>query len=91
MPSGQYSTYITRSSCGQGAPILENPAAPYGATAISGPRADRAPSKDELEAARELGERVAKATGWITWGRVERERGRARTREREAEANEHWA
>ena len=55
---------------GQGQPILENPAAPYGATAISGPTGDQPLSPDDESAAKALGERVAHITTWLTWGRA---------------------
>ena len=56
---------------GQRPPILEHTAAPYGATAISGPDGDRPPSQDEQDAARELGEQVAEVATWLHWGRRE--------------------
>ena len=57
---------------GQQQPILEVEAAPYGATAISGPEGDRLPNGAEEEAARRLGERVAEVTirlkvGSVAW------------------------
>jgi NAD(P)H dehydrogenase (quinone) len=52
---------------GQGQPILSNPAAPYGATAITGagitspqPRSKRQPAA--------LGVRVARITTWVSLG-----------------------
>jgi NAD(P)H dehydrogenase (quinone) len=47
---------------GQAEPILQNQAAPYGPTAITGASADRLPSGIEQEAAQALGERVARMT-----------------------------
>ncbi len=61
---------------GQGDPILENAASPYGATAIVGPDGVREPSRQELEEARNLGERVARVTGWLQSGRTEWEKQR---------------
>lgn len=54
---------------GQGRPILENPAAPYGATAVAGPTGDRPLDPEDEHAARALGERVAIVTTWLTSGR----------------------
>jgi len=54
---------------GQGRPILENPAAPYGPTAISGPTGDRPLTAQDEDEARALGERVALTTSWLGWGR----------------------
>jgi NAD(P)H dehydrogenase (quinone) len=62
---------------GQGAPILENEAAPYGPTAITGPEGDRPPGPAEAEAARAYGALVAEVTAWLRWGRGEWERWRA--------------
>lgn len=62
---------------GQGQPILSNPAAPYGATAITGATGDDLPTADEQEAARALGVRVARVASWISLGRTEWERNRA--------------
>jgi NAD(P)H dehydrogenase (quinone) len=59
---------------GQAEPILQNQAAPYGATAITGANADRLPSAIEQEAAMALGERVARMTTWLKLGRTEWER-----------------
>jgi NAD(P)H dehydrogenase (quinone) len=53
---------------GQEQPILENEAAPYGATTISGPRGDRPPTPEEEEQARRLGLRVAEVTTWVVTG-----------------------
>jgi NAD(P)H dehydrogenase (quinone) len=55
---------------GQGEPILENPAAPLGATAIAGASGDRRPSPSEQAHARALGERVARITSWLRLGRT---------------------
>jgi NAD(P)H dehydrogenase (quinone) len=62
---------------GQGQPILSNAAAPYGATAITGASGDGLPTADEQEAARELGERVARIATWVSLGRTEWARNRA--------------
>jgi NAD(P)H dehydrogenase (quinone) len=62
---------------GQREPILENEAAPYGATAIAGSAGNRLPSEMEQEAARALGEQVATVTTWLHWGRQEWERWRS--------------
>jgi NAD(P)H dehydrogenase (quinone) len=62
---------------GQGQPILSNPAAPYGATAITGASGDDLPTADVQEAARGLGERVARIATWVSLGRAEWERNRA--------------
>jgi NAD(P)H dehydrogenase (quinone) len=59
---------------GQGEPILENPAAPYGATAVAGATGDHLPTEAEQAAARALGERVARITTWLRSGRTEWER-----------------
>ncbi len=64
---------------GQHEPLLEHVAAPYGATTIAGPRGNREATEEEREAARELGQRVAEITAWLTWGRLEWERERGRT------------
>lgn len=53
---------------GQRGPILEQPAAPYGATAITGPSGHRDLSAQEREEARYLGERVATIAGWLRVG-----------------------
>ena len=55
---------------GQHEPILEDEAAPYGATAISGPDGTRRLSLPERRAARELGQRVARAAVWLQAGRT---------------------
>jgi NAD(P)H dehydrogenase (quinone) len=69
---------------GQGEPILENPAAPYGATAVAGPAGNRIPDEAEQEAARALGERTARVTSWLVWGRTEWEKRREQHRLPEA-------
>lgn len=56
---------------GQQQPILEVDAAPYGATAISGPEGDRLPDAGDEEAARRLGERVADVAIRLKIGSVE--------------------
>jgi NAD(P)H dehydrogenase (quinone) len=61
---------------GQGFPILENQAAPYGATAISGADGRRLPTDQEQNDARDLGERVARITTWVKRGRTAWEQGR---------------
>jgi NAD(P)H dehydrogenase (quinone) len=61
---------------GQGFPILENQAAPYGATAISGADGRRLPSDQEQNDARDLGERVARITCWVKHGRTTWEQAR---------------
>lgn len=53
---------------GQQQPILENEAAPYGATTISGPTGDRPATPEEEERARSLGQRVAEVTTWVVTG-----------------------
>jgi NAD(P)H dehydrogenase (quinone) len=53
---------------GQQQPILENEAAPYGATTISGPGGDRQATPEDEEAARYLGQRVAEVTTWLVTG-----------------------
>ena len=54
---------------GQQEPILENLTAPYGATTVAGPHGDSKPTADEAEAARALGQRVARLTTWLIDGR----------------------
>lgn len=54
---------------GQGQPILANPAAPYGATAIAGPEGNQPLGEQEQGEARALGERVARLTTCLRWGR----------------------
>jgi len=39
---------------------------PYGASSVSGPKADRAPSTDELEIAKTFGRRIAEISRKIT-------------------------
>ncbi|HLZ68784.1 MAG TPA: NAD(P)H-dependent oxidoreductase [Dehalococcoidia bacterium] len=55
---------------GQGAPILANDAAPYGATVIAGAEGNRLARPPELAAARDLGQRVARVTDWLRLGRT---------------------
>lgn len=55
---------------GQRQPILENDAAPYGATTITGSTGDRSPSEAEQRAARELGHQVAETTTWLRLGQA---------------------
>jgi len=62
---------------GQGQPILSNPAAPYGATAITGASGDTPPTVEEQAAARALGVRVARVATWVALGRTEWERNQA--------------
>jgi NAD(P)H dehydrogenase (quinone) len=50
---------------------------PYGATAIAGASGVRLPSQVEQEAARALGERVARIATWLKLGRTEWERRQA--------------
>lgn len=59
---------------GQRGPILERQAAPYGATAITGPTGHRGLTEAEVEEARYLGERVATVAAWPRLGRREAER-----------------
>ena len=54
---------------GQRGPILEHQAAPYGATAITGPQGQHTPTEQEAEEARYLGQRVATLAGWLQAGR----------------------
>jgi NAD(P)H dehydrogenase (quinone) len=67
---------------GQRGPILEHPAAPYGATAVTGPSGHRGLSEAEAEEARHLGRRAAEVAAWLRLGRREAA-GRLRERERE--------
>jgi NAD(P)H dehydrogenase (quinone) len=60
---------------GQSDPILQNQAAPYGATAISGASGDESPRSEDLEAGRLLGARVARVASWIRLGRRALEAG----------------
>jgi NAD(P)H dehydrogenase (quinone) len=55
---------------GQAEPLLLNPAAPYGATAIAGATGDEAPTAEEEAAARELGMRVARIASVLRAGRA---------------------
>ena len=55
---------------GQVEPLLLNPAAPYGATAIAGATGDERPTAEEEAAARELGIRVARIAGVLRAGRA---------------------
>jgi NAD(P)H dehydrogenase (quinone) len=55
---------------GQRGPILEQDAAPYGATAITGPDGHRGLSDDERQEARDLGQRVAEIARWLRAGRA---------------------
>jgi NAD(P)H dehydrogenase (quinone) len=54
---------------GQRGPILEQPTAPYGATAITGPEGQRGLSEQEIAEGRFLGQRVATIAGWLRAGR----------------------
>jgi NAD(P)H dehydrogenase (quinone) len=54
---------------GQQGPILEHGAAPYGATAITGPTGAHALTEGEREEARHLGRRVAEVTLWVRDGK----------------------
>jgi NAD(P)H dehydrogenase (quinone) len=56
---------------GQAQPVLENEDAPYGATTISGAEGNRLPTEAEQNAARALGQRVARVTAWLSTGRME--------------------
>lgn len=55
---------------GQQQPILENDAAPYGPTAITGPSGDRVPEEAVLESARTFGRYVAEVTLWLRLGQT---------------------
>jgi NAD(P)H dehydrogenase (quinone) len=55
---------------GQRGPILEQPAAPYGATAITGPQGQRGLTDDESGEARTLGQRLAEVATWLRAGRL---------------------
>lgn len=59
---------------GQQEPILENEAAPYGATAVTGPGDQLEISDEDQARARDLGRRVAHVTWWTNQGRREWER-----------------
>ncbi len=54
---------------GQRGPILEQPTAPYGATAITGPQGQRGLSEQETAEGRYLGQRVATIAAWLHAGR----------------------
>jgi len=53
---------------GQGDPILENLAAPYGPTVIAGADGVGVPTEAEREAARACGRRVAERALWLRLG-----------------------
>lgn len=53
---------------GQQQPILENEAAPYGPTAITGATGDRPLSPEVIENARRFGRHVAEVTAWVRLG-----------------------
>ena len=55
---------------GQAEPLLLNPAAPYGATAIAGATGAQQPTPEEEAAARELGLRVARIATILRAGRT---------------------
>lgn len=55
---------------GQQQPILENDAAPYGATTITGPTGDQPPGSAEQEAASRLGQRIAETTVCLRLGQA---------------------
>lgn len=59
---------------GQRPPILEDPSAPYGPTTVAGPTGRNAPTDDEQEEARALGERVAQVATWLAHGRTQWEK-----------------
>lgn len=61
---------------GQREPLLEHVAAPYGASSVSGAKGDAPLSAEEVQAARELGQRVAEMTQWMVRGRLAWERER---------------
>jgi NAD(P)H dehydrogenase (quinone) len=56
---------------GQAEPLLENPSAPYGATAVTGAAGDKLPSPVEQAEAVALGKRVAQLATWLSLGRTE--------------------
>jgi NAD(P)H dehydrogenase (quinone) len=56
---------------GQQQPILENDAAPYGPTAITGPEGDLPLTDEAAEAARNFGRDVARVTTWVRVGQAE--------------------
>jgi len=53
---------------GQRLPVLESEAAPYGATAVTGPEGTQGPSELEEQWARDLGRQVAEVTTWLNLG-----------------------
>jgi NAD(P)H dehydrogenase (quinone) len=55
---------------GQREPVLVHAGAPYGATAVAGADGDRAPSRTEQAAARDLGQRVAECATRLVLGRL---------------------
>jgi NAD(P)H dehydrogenase (quinone) len=59
---------------GQSEPILENEAAPYGVTVITGAEGDQLPDDVVRAAARNQGEQVATIATWLRLGRLEWER-----------------
>ena len=59
---------------GQDEPILENDAAPYGATTITGADGNRVPMAADQDAARDLGKRAALHGMWLATGRMEWEK-----------------
>ena len=59
---------------GQHEPILENDAAPYGATAVTGALGTHPLSDLEQQEARDLGQRVAEHTLWLRLGYLEASR-----------------
>jgi NAD(P)H dehydrogenase (quinone) len=64
-------------------PVLEDPSAPYGATAVTGVGEPHGLAEAEREEARRLGQRVAERAAWVAIGRLEWHRRRD-TEEREA-------
>lgn len=72
---------------GRRGPILEHPAAPYGATAITGPEGNRGLSAAEEDEARYLGRRVAEVATWLRDGRRE---GTPHLRERSMEEGQRY-
>lgn len=55
---------------GQRGPILDQPAAPYGATAITGPSGHRGLTEAEIGEARDLGQRLAEVAMRLRVGRL---------------------
>ena len=53
---------------GQRLPVLESEAAPYGATAVTGPEGTQGPSAPEEQWAQDLGRQVAEVTTWLKLG-----------------------